>query len=113
MKMVAIEILPSVDECIKEIRKYAKEDLIIVGYYNPIPFLFNTSQDEIDKLFAYIDDEYKKIAEKYDAGYISNYELFKVNKEFLPNPMDIHPSTKGYEAIANQILTEYLEKEKK
>ena len=112
MNHIAEEIFPNVDTCIKEIRKYAKEDLIIVGYYNPIPFLFNTSQKELDELFAYIDDEYKKIAEKYNAQYISNYELFKENRDFLPNPMDIHPNTKGYEAIASKIFERYLNKNK-
>ncbi|HIT22667.1 MAG TPA: SGNH/GDSL hydrolase family protein [Candidatus Scybalousia intestinigallinarum] len=104
-------IFPDVEECIKEIRKYAKENLIIIGYYNPIPFLFNTSQQELDELFAYIDDEYQKIAKEYNAIYISNYQLFKENKDFLPNPLDIHPNSKGYQEIA-EIIMEYLETNK-
>ena len=110
-KNIIEEIFPDVEECIKEVRKYAKGDLIIVGYYNPIPFLFNTSQKESDELFAYIDDEYQNIAKKYDAVYISNYQLFKENKDFLPNPLDIHPNIKGYQEMAEKIM-EYLETNK-
>ncbi len=97
-------IFPDIEECIKEVRKYAKNDLVIVGYYNPIPFLFNTSQKELDELFAFIDDEYQKIAKEYEAIYISNYQLFKENKDFLPNPLDIHPNIKGYQKMAEKII---------
>ena len=103
-KEIVKEIIPGIDNCIKEIRKYAKEDLVIVGYYNPIPFLFNTSEKDLDLLFSYIDDEYNKISKKYNAIYVSNYNLFKKEKDYLPNPADIHPGIEGYQAIANNIL---------
>ena len=97
-------IIPNLDNCLKEIRKYAKEKIVIVGYYNPIPFLFNTNQKDLDNLFAYIDDEYKALAKKYNCKYISLYESFKKNKDFLPNPSDIHPSIEGYKYISNEII---------
>ncbi len=104
LKNNVIQILPDIENCIKNIRKYAKEDIIIIGYYNPIPFLFNTSSDDLDELFAYIDDEYQKIADKYDCLYIPLYQLFKKNTSYLPNPADIHPDLKGYEAISKEII---------
>ena len=103
-KNIVAEIIPGIDNCIKELKKYAKKDLIIVGYYNPIPFLFNTSEKDLDSLFSYIDDEYNKIAKKYNVTYISNYQLFKKNDDYLPNPSNILPSIEGYQAIANNIL---------
>lgn len=103
-KNIVTDIIPNIDICIKEVRKYAKKDLVIVGYYNPIPFLFNTSQKDLDLLFSYIDDEYYKIAKKYNGIYVSNYQLFKNNKDYLPNPLDIHPDIEGYQAIANHVL---------
>lgn len=111
LKNKVTEILPNLENCIKNLRKYAKEDIIIIGYYNPIPFLFNTSGNDIDELFAYIDDEYQKIADKYDCDYISIYQLFKNNSSFLPNPADIHPNLNGYEAIAEELFDFYYEKE--
>lgn len=106
------EILPKLDSCLKEIRKYAKNDFYIIGYYNPIPTLYDIKKEEVDQLFQYIDREYEKLAKKYDASYISNYELFKTHKDYLPNPMDIHPNLDGYRAIADQI-EEKLKSEKK
>lgn len=107
LKPKITQILPDIDNCIKTVRKYAKEEIIIVGYYNPIPFLFNTSSKDLDLLFAYIDDEYQKIAEKHHCKYISFYQLFKKNSSFLPNPADIHPNLEGYKAIAEEIKKVY------
>lgn len=108
LKQEIINILPNLENCVKEIRKYAKEDMIIVGYYNPIPFLFNTSRNDLDILFAYIDDEYKKLANKYDCIYISLYQLFQSNASFLPNPADIHPNLEGYQAISEELIKRYI-----
>lgn len=110
LKSKVIAILPNLETCIKNIRKYAKEDLIIVGYYNPIPFLFNTSGNDLDELFAYIDDEYKQIADKYNCDYISLYQLFKNNSSFLPNTTDIHPNLTGYKSISEEIIRYYIKK---
>ncbi len=100
------EIIPKIDDCLKEVRKYAKEEIIVVGYYNPIPLLFNSGSYYIDKIFAYIDEEYSKLATKYDSKYISLYQLFKNHRNYLPNPDDIHPNIEGYESIANKIIDE-------
>ena len=96
------KIIPSIDKTLKEIRKYAKNEIIIIGYYNPVPFLFNTNLKDLDILFAYIDEEYRKLADKYSCEYISTYELFK-NNDYLPNPRSIYPNTKGYKEIFNLI----------
>ncbi len=107
LKSKVTEIIPYLEVCIQNIRKYAKESMIIVGYYNPIPFLFNTSGNDLDELFAYIDEEYQKIADKYKCDYISLYQLFKKNSQFLPNPADIHPNLDGYKAIAEEIVNQF------
>ncbi len=104
LKPKITSILPNLEVCIQVVRKYAKEKIIIVGYYNPIPFLFNTSGNDLDELFAYIDDEYQKIANQYNCTYISLYQLFKNNSKFLPNPVDIHPNIDGYKAIAKEVM---------
>lgn len=104
LKSIVKIIMPDIEGVIKETRKYAKKEIIIVGYYNPIPFLFNTSGSDLDQLFGYIDDEYRKISEKYNVKYVSMYQLFKNNNDFLPNPGDIHPSLEGYKAMSKEII---------
>ena len=100
-------IIPNIDETLTEIRKYAKEKIIIIGYYNPVPFLFNTSAKDLDLLFAYIDEEYRKLCIKYNCEYISTYELFKTN-DYLSNPRSIYPNTNGYKEISN-LIKKYLQ----
>lgn len=97
-------VFPNIEETIKKVKKYAKNQVIIVGYYNPIPFLFNTNGNDLDILFAYMDDEYQKIADKYDCDYVSLYLLFKNNASYLPNPADIHPNLDGYKAISKGVI---------
>ena len=98
------ELIPSLDSCLKEIRKYAKQKIIIIGYYNPIPFLFNTCSKELDILFSYIDEQYRDLSKKYKCEYISTYEVFKKNSKYLPNPTNIHPTVEGYGEIARLII---------
>lgn len=98
------EIIPNIEMSLREIRKYAKQKIIIIGYYNPVPFLFNISSRDLDELFAYIDENYRNLASKYNCIYISTYQLFKTNSSFLPNPKDIHPNYEGYKEIANLII---------
>ncbi len=101
-------IMESVHPTLKEIRKYAKNKLIVIGYYNPFPLLFRTSEKEVDTLFRYIDNSFDALCSLYHAEYVSVYQLFKDHWEFLPNPFDIHPNLKGYEGIAHLVIEKYL-----
>ncbi len=103
------EVLPKLDQTLKEIRKYAKNEVVVIGYYNPLPRLTSDLEEDLDKIFAYIDLQYQSICNKYKMTYLSTYDIFKNNDDYLPNPLDIHPNTKGYEAISRTII-DYLEK---
>lgn len=104
LKEKLMPIYESVDETLKEIRKYGKNNIIVIGYYNPLPRATALFKSQIDDLFQEINRQYQKICNKYDMYYIDLYSLFQKNQEFLPNPIDIHPNSKGYEAISRQII---------
>ena len=106
LKEQVAEIFPKIDECMKNIRKYAKEDIVVIG------FLFNLNGNDLDYLFAYIDSEYQKICKKYQCSYVSIYQLFKNNSSYLPNPNDIHPNLEGYHAISQEIIHSYFQNPK-
>lgn len=97
------------DEVLKEVRKYAKKEVIVLGYYNPLPRMTTGFESELDDLFKYADDVYQTICDKYNIKYLTMYQAFKNHNDYLPNPLDIHPNSKGYELMANQVV-DHLEK---
>lgn len=93
-------LLPKLDKLLNEIRKYAKYDVVLIGYYNPVPFLFNTDNSELDILFMYIEGMIKDLTKKYDITYLSLYNQFK-NNDYVDEK---YPNMYGYQAIGNLIL---------
>lgn len=88
------------DKLLKLIRNHSKEKIVLLGYYNPYNDLNNQN---IDKIFKYLNLTYKTIAKEYDILYIDLYKDFK-SESLLPNPNNIHPSQKGYKLIAEKII---------
>ena len=89
------------DKLLKLMREYCKEDIILIGYYNPYPYL---NENKTDEVFDYLNKKYKQVCQKHNVHYIQISKIFKNNKEYLPNENDIHPSEKAYEAISDEII---------
>lgn len=101
----------SVEKAIVEVKKYAKKNIILVGYYNPVnKELYNNTQ--IDSFISYCDTLFTEICAKQQITYIKIADLFQKHADYLPNPFNIHPNYKGYQAISTRII-EYLEKNNK
>lgn len=98
------ETLQDFEKLIIEIQKYFKEDLIVVGYYNPLAPISSEYARELEPQFELLNTSVKKLSEKYDFHFVEIYEIFKENPDYLPNPSDIHPSNKGYQVIASNII---------
>ncbi len=90
------------DDLLIIMRQYCKEDIILVGYYNPYPYLSN---EHIEEVFNYLNKKYKKVSDNNKVTYVEISTLFKENPNFLPNENDIHPSEAGYKAIAGEIIS--------
>ncbi len=104
-KKEADEIAKDVKELIILIKKYAKNQIIVTGYYNPFPRL-TQFKDNIDEIIKYYNNEIEEICEELDVTYVDIFDIFDGNNEGLPNPLNIHPSKNGYELIAKEILKE-------
>ena len=85
------------------IKKYAKNQIILVGYYNPLPRL-TTVKSDIDELIKYSYSVYEDICDEENITCVNIFDVFEENEEFLPNPLDIHPNIDGYKAIADKII---------
>ena len=97
------KMLLNLEDFINVVRDYAKNDILFVGYYNPL----NNYNSDIDELFYYIEDSLGNMLKKYDVNYIKLYEMVK-NSNYLDNRKNYHLNSKGYLMIANEIIN-YIE----
>lgn len=93
------ELTIDLDKLLKLIRKYCKEKIILVGYYDP----YNTTQSK--QAINYLNKKYKQTAKKYNIKYLEINTIFQENPEFIPSKTNIHPSKAGYKAIAGEIIS--------
>ena len=85
------------------IQKYAKRNIIVTGYYNPLPRLVNY-KNEIDELVKYFNNNVEEICDELNIYYVNIFDIMDGNEKALPNPLNIHPNTYGYSLIANKII---------
>ena len=94
------KICLEMDNLIKEITSFSKTEIILIGYYNPT----NVETKDIERIFAYLNQQYENIAKKYSIIYLDIYETIKKDKNYLPNKNDYHLTSKGYLQIAKEII---------
>lgn len=81
-------------------------DMYILGYYNMFPYLSDGMQQKTTPMFLALNNKIETIANKNDITFVPTYEEFEGNYQtLLPNQHDIHPSIKGYQALAKEFIT--------
>ena len=98
--------IEELDDLFKQLRKYAKENIIFIGFYNPLEEEALTTE----RLYTYLITKTKALCKTYDIEYLDIYNLFKKNKNYIDNPTNIYPSTEAYQMIAIKIIENYLNK---
>ena len=96
--------IDELDSLFKELRKYAKDDIIFIGFYNPLEEETLTTE----RLYTYLITKTKELSKTYDIEYLDIYNLFKKNKDYIDNPTNIYPTTEAYQIIATKIIENYL-----
>ena len=89
------------EEMIKNIKKYAKNQIIVVGYYNPINN-FKYKKD-IDQIIEYLNQKNEKICSDNKIVFIKTSDMFSDNLFYYPNPNSFNPNIYGYKNIYNEI----------
>lgn len=97
------EALTKINELITLIKQYAKRDIIVIGYYNPLPSL-EQYEIAIDTIISYVDMEYSSLCEKRGVHYVQISDDMKMHNDYLPNPNDIHPGREGYKVISDEVI---------
>lgn len=91
-------ILVDIDELFSLLRQYCKEDIIVIGYYNPY-----YGNKKYDSAFSYMNTKVNYLSKKYGIKYVDIYDLYASNLDFLPVINDIHPSSKGHSSIFDMV----------
>lgn len=87
-------MVSDMEKLLNLIRKYCKEKIVLVGYYNP-------SKEENQKYIDYINDKYYEISEKYKIKFINVSELN--NKKYFSSN-NYYINDKGYNWLNNEII---------
>lgn len=99
------EIENNYQELIKQIRKYNKNKIIVVGYYS------NNSEDYYENIG--IRQLNQILYSEENIEYIDTYNLLSNTNQYFLNPNSSYPNEKAYQKIAKQIIEKTLEKENK
>ena len=94
------KFIKNMEELVNNIQKISSSNIILIGYYNP----YLNGNKDLERLFAYINDEYVKIAKRYNITYVDIYNI--ITSDYLPNSKDYHLNSKGYLKIASKIIEE-------
>ena len=70
------KLYQNLEELLVEIKKYTKDTIIFLGYYNPTDYY----DSKTDKFFYNVDLKLNRLMMDNDIIYISTYELVKGNK---------------------------------
>lgn len=86
------EIINDLDNLLKLIREYCKEDIMLIGIN------INTDNEKINEIINYANEKFKEISTKYNVKYIDTYKN-KIEKK-------TYPTKEEYENLGNLIITE-------
>ena len=99
------EINISLNQLIKEIRKYYQKDIYIIGYYKP-----NTNNYYLIKGIEKLNNLYKN---NKDIIYIYSEKLEKNPYKYFSNPSNFYPNSIGYKEISTEIVEKINKKNEK
>lgn len=91
----------NIEKLIKEIRKYAQDKVVFLGYYNPT----NYYDSKVDEFFYDMDIKLNRLMLNNDVTYIDLYELVKGNNYKEKN--SVYLNNLAYKKIAS-ILEFYI-----
>lgn len=76
------------------LRKYCKEDIVFIGYYNLL------NDKNLDKYYEYLNLKVSELVKKYDIYYIDLYDSMN-NNQYRTN--SLYPNKMGYTYIGGKV----------
>lgn len=77
--------------------------IYLMGYYNSFYAYPKEQQDAVGYVMKDLNKGIERIATASGSGFVPTYDVMAANYQvYLPNPLDVHPSQAGYQAIASE-----------
>lgn len=103
------ESINDIDKLLKELRKSCKEEILIFGFYNPFTNFSSSLSNTVEPIILYANSKMEDLAKKYNMTYVDIHDMFLANNDYLPSKFEIHPTKKGYKAMAKSV-TDIIDK---
>lgn len=98
------DVISDVDKLLYELRKSCKEQIMVLGFYNPFTSFSNSFANTIEPIIIYANSKMENIVRKYDMTYVDIHDTFAAHYEYLPDKFEIHPTKEGYKAMSKSII---------
>ena len=79
------ESISDVDKLLKELRKSCKEQILVLGFYNPFTNYSNEMATMVEPVIRYANDKMENSVNKYDMTFVDIHDLFLGNDKYLSN----------------------------
>lgn len=98
------ECILDIDKLLYELRKSCKEQIMVFGFYNPFTNFSSSLATMVEPVISYANGKMENLTRKYDMTYINIHDTFLANDDYLPDTFEIHPTNKGYKAMAKKVI---------
>ena len=115
------EMTATAREAIEEVKSHTEEilkviesenqsaNIYVLGYYNALPHFSEGQQEVIVAMIHELNEAIENVTEEHGETFIPTFDsIAEKNTEYLPNPIDIHPTEEGYQVIADLFLDNIL-----
>ncbi|MGM7722279.1 GDSL-type esterase/lipase family protein [Metabacillus sp. Hm71] len=78
-------------------------NVYVMGYYHPFPHLPEDQQEALSPLLDALNQTIQAVSQASNATFVPTEKVIeKQEKDYIPNPHDIHLSSDGYQAVAKE-----------
>lgn len=98
------ELMVDIDTLIDIIKRYCKEDIFILGYYNPFINRKYINNNKINNIINYANNKLINICDEEKINYIDINYVLKNNNKFFTVINSYYPNNDGYELISREII---------
>lgn len=98
------EVILDVDKLLYKLRKSCKEQIMVFGFYNPFTNFSSSLATTVEPVIIYANGKMENLVKKYDMTYVDIHDTFLANDDYLSSTLEIHPTDKGYRAMAKSVI---------